>query len=268
MYRAQWNKNSEVINLKFSDGIYNYMDIGSLDSYNYQRQVWNAFWENINKPQDVPKAALKAAARTIDPYLEFDMTYQTFLSLYNNEDDFGKKIYNPALGYSDRLIKQGEFAAKKFAPGAIAAAMKVYKSYDESDYNSVTSEIRSQFFARQYSVDLRKQFASYMYAETDKKNTEDVGFKQMLENAKDIYTSVKYKTSASKEEKEYAYNLAIEKYKSVLERISKYYHAAVAGGVPAEDLTTIMMRARLKTHEINGIKENKYNAVNSAYIRK
>jgi hypothetical protein len=247
LLRAPWTNNSEIIPIKFSDGKLIYVDIGSLDSYSYQKKVWSAFWGNLDDEEGFKKAAFAATKQLIDPYLTLDFTLQTFKDLYdNNDESTGRKIYNPeSEGYQDKVIDVSAFLAKKLGPGVIGSAMKMYRFYNEGDAEKLNSEIQSQI-VRTYNTDVEKQFARYLYASRAEGNDmTDVGFKERLDDAKSLYTSVKNQKGASQQEIDAAYASAIKAYKNVLSDVSQYYQAALYSGVPQENLIKILYRAKL-----------------------
>ena len=270
-FLAPWNKKSDIYVGKFSDGKLIYWDIGSLDSYNYQKQVWNAFWNNINNDKGFVESISKAIATGLDPWIEMDFVYDNMIKIINNNDDYGNKIYNPEKGYASKTIDIGKFATKQFAPGAIGAAIKMYEYYDRGDADKLKNEINSQFGARMYTVDLKKSFQSYIYTEPGNAVSREVGFKKRLDDARSIYTDAKRKgVDGAELDAEYA--RAIEAYKSVLMDTRSYYEAAIRGGVNAYELNMMLNKARLgdrrRDVELLSVMLNKYDYPDMYYIQK
>jgi hypothetical protein len=119
LYRAPWNKQSNVLTTKFSEGKLVYSDIGSIDSYGYQREVWSTFWDNMSDKKGFNKAMAATLGRTISPFIDIDMTVSMFANLLENKDESGNMIVNLELPWEKRAPDYGMFVLKKVAPGAV-----------------------------------------------------------------------------------------------------------------------------------------------------
>ena len=274
LLREPFTNNSDIIPTKFSDGRLVYTDIGSLDSYSYQKKVWNAFWDNLGDEEGFNKAIYASVKQFLDPYLTFDFALKTFSDLRNNkEEDTGMQIYNPeSIKYEDRVLDISKFLLRKFGPGIVNSAMKSYRYYGEGDAEKLNNEIASQF-VRTYTVDAEKRFSRNIYADrSEGNNMADVGFKKRLDDAERIYINVKNNKAATQQEKDAAYSQAIEAYKRILNDVSKHYQAALRSGVPQEKLITILAKSRLGDQrgrpEIYSIMKGVADLPDETYIRK
>lgn len=270
-FRTPWNKDSQVLVNKFSDGKLVYSDMGSIDSYGYQREVWNTFWDNMSDKKGFNKAMAETIAKTVQPYTELDMTLEAVLNIMDGKDEFGNDIANSEAPYSERVKDYTKYISSKFAPGVINSVFKAYRLTQEGDDEAVINEALSQL-VRTYTIDLEKSFTNYVYANPGEKNTGETGFKKRLDNAESIYNSVKNSKSMSDSEKESYYQMAVEAYKNVLRDVSGYYEAAVAGGVDPNKLNQILMRSKLADQrslpELISIIQNRYDLPDEIYIRR
>lgn len=271
LYRAPWNKQSNVLTTKFSEGKLVYSDIGSIDSYGYQREVWSTFWDNLSDKKGFNKAMAATLGRTISPFIDIDMTVSMFANLLENKDESGNMIANLELPWEKRVPDYGMFVLKKVAPGAVNSLIKGYNYYQAGEMDKVSAELASQL-VRTYNVDIKKSFQNYVYASPYEENTERTGFKKRLDNAEMIYTKIKNSKYISPEEKEEQYKMAVDAYKKVLMDTNKYYEAAVASGVDASELTRILMNAKLGDQrggaEVLSIVQNRYDFPDEVYIRR
>jgi hypothetical protein len=273
LLREPFTNNSDIIPTKFSNGQLVYTDIGSLDSYSYQKKVWNAFWDNINDEEGFKKAIYASTKQLVDPYMTFDFTFQAFKDLYdNNEEATGRQVYNPEAKYDDKVVDVGKFLVRKFGPGIINSAMKSYAFYEEGDAEKLKNEIISQG-VRTYTIDTERRFARNIYAQRSEGNKMvDVGFKERLDDAERIYMDVKNNKAASQQEKDAAYAEAVEAYKNILNDVSRYYQATLRSGVPNEKLLVLLAKARLGDQrgrpEIYSIMKGVADLPDQTYIRK
>jgi hypothetical protein len=271
LYRAPWNKDSQVITTKFSNGKLIYSDIGSIDSYGYQREVWSTFWDNLSDKNGFNKTMAATLGRAVSPFVDIDMTVGMFKNLLDNKDESGNLITNPELPFEKRLPDYGKFVLRKAAPGVVNSAVKGINYYQAGEIDKVSAEAISQL-VRTYNVDIKKAFQNYIYASPYEENTERTGFKKRLDNAEMIYTRIKNSNYISQEEKEEQYKMAVEAYKKVLEDTNKYYVAAVAAGVDANELTNILKGAKLADQkgqpEILSIIQGRYDFPDEVYIRR
>ena len=263
---APWNKNfNEVYVSQFNNGKLVYYDIGSLDSYNYQKRVWNAFWSTSNK-DGFSNAIWPTIATALDPWMTKDFVLENLIKLDNNDSGNGFKIYNPEAKPMDRYIDMAKFAGKQFLPGFIGTAIKTTEAYQKGDYEKMKDEFYSQVFARKYTVDLKKQFTNYIYAEGGTPDKE-VGFKSRLENATRIYTDAK-RSGLKGIELSDKYRESIDAYKEILGTANEYYSSAVRGGVNPTDLIVALKKSRIGVAETMAIVTGNLEQIEAAYIRR
>lgn len=268
---APWVKEKDKYVSQFSDGKLIYWDYGSLDSYSYQKAVWNSFWSNMNDEQGFINSTGKAIYEGIKPFLALDLVYDNIISVMNNQDRFGNKIYNPEEGYGNKVMKIGAYMSKQMSPGAVSAAMKVYDYYDKGESDKMKNEIISQFGPRRYEVDLEKAFLNHLYSNPGNEIDAEIGFKNRLANARKIYTDAK-KQKLSPSELDAKYQEAIGKYKEILQEVGESYRAAIRGGVDSSKLRTMIYKANLGDRrndvDLFSIINNKYDYNDVLYIKK
>jgi len=264
-YLAPWNKNSEVYVSKFKDGKLEYYDIGSLDSYGYQRRVWNAFWSTKNKGE-FDKMMASAIGEALDPWMAVDMVYSNLMAIARNDDGLGGKVYNPEAKPLDRSKEIATFVGKQFGPGALGSAIKIADAYQKGETDKVMDEFGAQVFARHYTVDLNKQFQNYIYTEGTKKDKE-VGFKDRLSDARNIYLDAK-RQKLDPVDLSRKYQEALEQYKEILLTANGYYKAALMGGTNPKVLIQSLVKSRVGRAEAIAIVTGAFSKYDQAYIPK
>lgn len=264
-YLAPWNKFKDIFVSKFKDGKLIYYDIGSLDSFSYQKMVWNAFWSNMNNEKGFIKSVAESVAKMIDPWLELDFTVENIKSLLSNDDGRGRQIWNPEDTPEEIAKQKAMFVGKQFGPGALGAMIKIADAYQKGESDKVNDELVSQVFARKYTVDLKKQFMNYMYIDGTPKM--EVGFKNRLANAEKIYRDAK-RQGLKGEELQRRYQDAVNQYKSILKTANEYYVGAIAGGVDSAQLRKMIMKSGVKAIVAKAITTGYMPNSDMLYIRK
>jgi hypothetical protein len=262
---APWNKNSEVYVSKFDDGKLEYYDIGSLDSYGYQRRVWNAFWSTKNKGE-FDEMMASAIGEALDPWMTKDFVISSYMGLTQNDDGRGGNIYNPEAKPMDKYIEMSKYVGKQFGPGAVGSAIKIADAYQKGEYEKVMDELGAQVFARRYSVDLNKQFQNYIYTEGAGPDKE-VGFKDRLADARKLYLDAK-RQNLTPVELNRKYQEALDQYKSILLTANDYYNAAILGGTNPRVLIQGMSKSRIGRDEARAIITGAFSKYDQAYIPK
>ena len=261
-YVAPWNNNSDKYPTTFADGKLTYYDIGSLDSYSYQKRVWNAFWSNINNKEGFNKAISESMAEGLDPWLQRDFVLENFNKLMTNQNN---SIYNPKDNAWKQWQDKSIFVAKQMGPGFVGASMKIADSYTKGDYEKATNEAYSQI-VRRYDVDLEKQFKLFINVDNTSKNSK-IGFKDAFRNTENIYKKAK-ESGAKGAELNDAYREAVDKYKKQIEIVRDYYNSAVRGGVPAQNLNKILNASGFKGPIKEGVIKGRFNFPDNMYIKK
>lgn len=238
---APWNQQSADLYISsFKDGKLVYYDIGRLNSFKYQSDVFGTFFSNMGDKQGVLKSSFRTLAKSLEPVFDVDLTYDALIAMNRNEvAETGTNIYNPEEGEGEfdkatnRTIEYGKFMMKKFGPGIITNAMKLYDYYGKGD-GKFKDELISTFGPRKYTVDLTQNFYFNLKGPSRTVGNNTVGFADRLENAKKLYN--RYDTSLSEGEKEVNYQKAITAYKQVLTEAREYYRGAISGGAKPDDL--------------------------------
>lgn len=264
-FLASWNKAKDVFVSQFKDGKLVYYDIGSLDSYSYQKTVWNEFWSNMNNEKGFTEAVSKAVAKGLDPWLEVDFAVKNMQALITNDDGRGGRVWNPEDTPEEIRKKQAMFVGKQFGPGVAGAMIRIADSYQKGESDKVKDELISQVFARKYTVDLKKQFMNYVYVDGTPKM--EVGFKSRLDNAERIYRDAK-RQGLKGVELEQRYQDAVKQYKSILMTANEYYRAAIDGGVKSNELRRMVNKARMGRTAQKAITNGYMPDIDRLYIRK
>ena len=261
-YVTPWNKNSDKYPTSFANGKLTYYDIGSLDSYSYQKRVWNAFWSNINNKEGFNKAISESMSEAIDPWLQRDFVIENFNKLLTNPNN---SIYNPKDNAWKQWKDKSIFVAKQMGPGFVGASLKIADSYNKGDYDKAINEAYSQI-VRRYDVDLEKQFRLFINVDNTNKNSE-IGFKDAFRNVEDIYKKAK-DSGAKGAELNDAYRESVDKYKEQIGIVRDYYNSAIRGGVPAQNLNKILNASGFKGSIKEGVIRGRFNFPDNMYIKK
>lgn len=261
-YIPQWNIKTDKYIEMFSNGKIVYYDIGSLDSYSYQKRVWNAFWSNLNNKKGFDKAISESIAEAVDPWLQRDFAIENFNKLWNNPNN---SIYNPKDNAWRKLQDMSMFVAKQMGPGALGASIKIADSYTKGEYDKAINEGFSQI-VRRYDIDIEEQFKKYINVDNTNKNSE-LGFRDALRNTEKIYTRAK-DAGVKGIELNDAYREAVDKYKEQIKIIKDYYDSAIRGGVPAKKLNEIMSKSGFSPAVKLGVTKGKFNLPDNSYIKK
>ena len=272
LFRYPHTKNSEIVIHQFSNGKFVYTDLGSIDSYSWHKRVWNAYWENYGHNSSMVKAFGAAIKEAVDPVLTIDFAASAFKDLIDNNDGEGRKIYNKESSLFQQSKDISSYLSKKLGPGVVKTFLKSKQYYDEGDFDRLKAEGFS-LAVRTYSIDIEKQFKRVINAKrAEGGDMYDIGFKDRLEDAKSIYTKVKYDKGASEREKENAYEESIDAYKNILRDVRRYYVAAIKGGVPQENLDKILVMSDLGLRrgrpEVTAITQNNFDLPDEVFVRK
>jgi hypothetical protein len=261
-YVTPWNKTTDKYIQQFSNGKLVYYDIGSLDSYSYQKKVWNAFWSNLNDKEGFDKAIAKSIAEGVSPFIQLDFAISNISKLRENPNN---SIYNPKDDPSKIMKDMSMFVAKQMGPGFVGASLKIADSYNKGEYDKAMNEAYSQI-VRRYEVDLAEQFKKNIGADNTIKNS-DIGFRDALRNTEKIYKRAK-DAGAKGIELDDAYREAVDKYKEQVKIIRDYYNSATRAGVPAKKLNEIMNNSGFSPAVKKGVTEGKFNFPDKSYIKK
>jgi hypothetical protein len=267
MYMADWTKDKDAYVYQFKDGKLIYVDMGGSDPYGYQKEVWNAFWNNMGDGKGFWTSITMSLAKGAQPFTEMDMTVKALLNLAYNEDEYGRKIIKESDNVAIRGVKTAQYLNKTIAPGAITTATRMYDAFNE-DKTKFTAEAASLSGYRVYTVDLLKQFGIMLNSKNKSVINPKQAFKDRITNDYiKSWNAVKFGNDA-KEEKEAEYQRLSNGVRDVLKEMREYYDAAIDGGVPKSQLNLILQKSGMSRGHIVSVVNNKFDYPNSYYLRR
>jgi hypothetical protein len=256
-----FNKEGDLMVVNAKDGDLTYYDVSSSDPRGYPKEVWNAFWNNMNDKEGFAKSAFAATAQSLSPYLDPDMTLKGLTGVLYNQDSFGSEIYDQNESAPKKILKIGNQLRKTFQPGFIGAIERPLTAGLEGDKDKMGTELAAQATGmRAYKIDVLKKFTRSIYetAPLDDFNP-TTGFAGRIKKGESYYRSVVNNKKATATEKDAAYKEANERVASALKDLKEYYDGAISLGVAPGKLNQVLMTARLGKTEIYSIITGNYN---------
>jgi hypothetical protein len=101
----EWQRNAQLMYLGFDDkGMPVYLDLSHLDPYTYLKGPVTALLNGNNKTaEDKLSDSIKTL---LDPFLAPEITFQAITEVWNNQNEFGRKIYNEYDDTFTQTMKQ------------------------------------------------------------------------------------------------------------------------------------------------------------------
>ena len=256
-----FNKEGDLMVVSAKDGELTYYDVSSSDPRGYPKEIWNAFWNNMNDKEGFAKSAFAGTAQALSPYLDPDMTLKGLTGILYNQDSFGSEIYDQNESTVNKVLKIGNQLRKSFQPGVISAIERPLTAGLEGDKEKMGNELAAQATGmRAYKIDVLKKFTRSIYetAPLDDFNP-TTGFAGRIKKGESYYRSVVNNKKATVAEKDAAYKEANERVSGALKDLKEYYDGAIALGVAPGKLNQVLMTARLGKTEIYSIITGNYN---------
>jgi hypothetical protein len=210
---APWSKNSNIVITDMGEGKFSFIDFSASDPRAQVPKALNAFSSGDNFVDGL----VESIKEFTSPYLSQDILFSLVTEITNNEDAFGREIYNEYDKPVDKINKIMARTWKTFEPGTVTSIKKISES--ENKVNDALGQI---FGYKIIDVDTQKQ-----YYFNSKKN-----FEETLK-AKQIYNKAfrKFeKKEITKEELKEAYNTSNESIRGILEENKKDFDSAVYFG--------------------------------------
>jgi hypothetical protein len=148
-FLPEWSKNSDLIITKKADGTIEYIDFSASDAHGGLNKVLNAFFRG----EDLLDSFSKSLLATIEPFVGPDITVGLAIQLYNNENDFGGKVYNEQDTFAEKTRKITDYVYKVIEPGTLTSARKLMK--EEDTKNVVRGELTGM---KTRPLEVKKQF--------------------------------------------------------------------------------------------------------------
>jgi hypothetical protein len=207
---APWSKNSDLVVLKASNGKIRYIDFSSSDPHGGINKALNSALSG----KTTIDGFINAIGSTIEPFVGEEMTTAAILAVKNNQDAYGKPIYNPEDTFAQKSKDIIAYMLNVVQPGTVSTMKRIYES--ESVLNEVLGASTGM---RVYDVDVAENFGYSM-----------ITYRNRMEDAKRIYNSEVYSKDATDKSiadaKKRAENAITQIHKEIYER---YYSAVRLG---------------------------------------
>ena len=217
---APWSKESDLIVLEVGNGKLQYIDFSASDPHGGIKKVMNSFLQG----ESTIDSFIDGAFAAVSPFIGEEMATESLLELKNNQDKYGKQIWNPEEDLSEQSKNILGHLYKLIEPGTFSSIRRGVSA--ENKGRELVANITG---FRVYDVDVNEQFGFKMR-----------DYSERIKNAKKIYNSSFYNEEATADEKEKAYKNANKAVKGIYEDIIKIYNSAERLGVKPESLYSTM----------------------------
>jgi hypothetical protein len=217
---APWSKNSDLIIVSAGNGKVKYIDFSASDPHGGLKKAMNSFFNEENPVDGFGSALVEA----ISPFIGEEMTTESLLALKNNEDKYGKPIYNPEDTYGDMFANVAKHVYGVVEPGTISSVRRGWEAEDKK--TELTANLTGY---RVYDVDVNEQFGF---------KTRDLS--ERIKNAKKIYNKAFYNKDSSKEKIEAEHKRAQEALNLIYQEAIDTYNSAERLGVDKKELRAAM----------------------------
>ena len=217
---APWSKESDLIVVEVGNGKLKYIDFSASDPHGGIKKVMNSFLQG----ESTIDSFIDGAFAAVSPFIGEEMATESLLELKNNQDKYGKQIWNPEEDLSEQSKNILGHLYKLIEPGTFSSIRRGVSA--ENKGQEVVANITG---FRVYNVDVNEQFGFKMR-----------DYSERIKNAKKIYNSSFYNEEATADEKEKAYKNANKAVKVIYEDIIKIYNSAERLGVKPESLYSTM----------------------------
>jgi hypothetical protein len=207
---APWSKNSDLVVLQASNGKIKYIDFSSSDPHGGINKAFNSALIGKTTVDGI----INALGSTIEPFVGEEMTTAAILAVKNNQDAYGKPIYNPEDTFYEKAKDISKYMLNVVQPGTLSTIRKMYES--DSKLNEAVGAATGM---KIYDVDVAENFKYSM-----------ITYKNRMEDAKRIYNSEVYDKDATDKSIAAAKKRAEKAITRINEEIYERYYAAVRLG--------------------------------------
>jgi len=215
-FLPEWSTNSDLVVKKAGDGKIVYIDMSASDPHGGINKVLNS----IMLGETTFDAFINGLGSIVEPFVGEEMTTAALLSLKNNENAYGKPIYNPEDNFYEQSKDITGFMFNVVQPGIVASGRRVAKA--ENVLEEVTGAVTG---ARTYNIDVAENFGYTMMRYQDR-----------LLNANRIYTSEVYNKDATEKSIAAAKKRAEKAVTDIHSEIYDLYYSAVRLGADEDKL--------------------------------
>lgn len=130
-FLPDWQKNSQLLVFKNSDGKVSFIDVSYLDPYEYWKRPVTAFLRALAAPDDssamerITEGAVQAGAQLINPFASEQILSGALLDLARNQKQNGQEVWNPEDTGMRVAAKVGDHLWNAFEPGTLTSAGRI-----------------------------------------------------------------------------------------------------------------------------------------------
>ena len=207
---APWAKTSDLVVLKAGNGKLKYVDFSASDPHGGLNKALISGLMGKNTLDGF----IKSLRSIIEPFIGVEMTTAAILSITNNEDAYGKPIYNPEDTFFEKTKDISFYILNVVQPGTLNTARKMYGS--DSKFNEAVGAATG---VKIYDVDIAESFGYSM-----------ISYRDRIEEAKRIYNSEVYNKDATEKSIASAKKRAENAMTEINKEIHDTYYSAVRLG--------------------------------------
>lgn len=215
-FLPEWATNSDIVVQQASNGKIKYIDMSASDPHGGINKVINSFLLG----KTTLDSFINGIGSIVEPFVGEEMTTAALLALKNNENAYGKPIYNPEDTFYEKSKKITGFMFNVVQPGAVASGRRVYNAKD------ITEEVvGATTGVRTYEIDVAESFGYQM-----------IKYQERIDNANRIYTSEVYNDEATDKSIASAKKRAEKAVTEIHAEIYDLYYSAVRLGADEDKL--------------------------------
>lgn len=242
-----WSKNSQFIFLGKKDGKIKYIDLGYSDPHSYIKDPIKTLFI----ADDTKEAMVNSIKELLSPFISEQILAKRIREIASNKKESGKEVYNEQLPLGDQAAAIYEHLAAAIEPGTVRSLRRMTEGSkgitgDQGKKYGLRDEIIAMFSGQRIEELDAKQALSFKINRV----------KKDVDEAKDIYNSVKYRAGEiPKEELDKALENSQTALSGIYEKAKEYHDAAIRLGVDTKDIDEIFKRNKLSKETIKNIKE-------------
>ena len=205
-----FSKNSDLLILSLEKRKLRYIDLSSYDPQGNRIRAFRALMRGENMAQAFGNAIVEG----LSPFTDPEITTATIRMIDNNEDAYGRPIYNPE---DDWIIQAGDisaFASKQLEPGISGFARKMMDKEVTAGNKALSLLVK----VNEKDLDLEGRYMFLRYS-------------QRLDNIEKIYNSEKFKKDTTPEKTAAAFSRSNRKVDELVLEMHKDYMALIRLGV-------------------------------------
>jgi len=144
-----WAVDASIIPTNMEDGKFSYINASASDPFGGIDKVVNA----AASGEDPAESFAKGLNAFIEPFVGTDIATRRIMNVINNQDDYGRQIYNPEAPFTDQSSDILAYVYKVFEPGTLTSIRKIYGS--EGKLNEAIGQATG---FKEFDVDVAEQF--------------------------------------------------------------------------------------------------------------